>query len=591
MPLDGKVSFTVGANSGALAALGNGQVLALYYSLGEGTKAILQGQVLDAKGNPVGAAFELASAEQSSYGNIVAETLSDGSVAIAWTHDYKIRDKVAIETTTYQPGGPRGAVHVVAEHQDNSAYTTELRAYEINAVTADTYSVSYSYPTDEGQPLFQRFVTKLDGAVTAEREWFGGPDVLATVYAPDRTLSAIAAVESAAENQVEILFGRFAPDGKLIGEAVNIGMHTGIHPNLVALERFADGRYIAAWDMPEGVGDAQDDNMIRARILNADGKAEGDIISFIRPSGELLSAPVIRPLATPGDFALVFQMVGASGDKDVYVGSYRASTGKEWPRLVANVADDQHSPEVVALADGGFAVSWIDAGLDDTAAEHLVTQFFSGSDGSGNGGGGNGGNGGGGNGGGGGTIPGGGGGSGVVVPPPAWSPSAGSDVYFGSAQHDIVHLLAGHDFASGLDGNDKLYGDAGNDTLDGGLGEDTLFGGDGKDVLIGGAGKDTFVFDTKLVKKQVDTIKGFNAKDDTIQIENKFFKALTKAGKLKADAFWKGEAAHDADDRIIVSMKKKAIYYDPDGTGEKAQIEFAKFDKLKSISNADFVII
>ena len=120
----------------------------------------------------------------------------------------------------------------------------------------------------------------------------------------------------------------------------------------------------------------------------------------------------------------------------------------------------------------------------------------------------------------------------------------------GTDAADTVIANVGNDALFGGAGNDTLKGGANNDSLTGGAGNDRLFGGLGKDTLRGNAGKDVFVFDTKPSSSNVDVLKDFSHKDDTIWLENKYFKGigsgtLTKPLKMKADALFLGKTAHD----------------------------------------------
>jgi len=141
-------------------------------------------------------------------------------------------------------------------------------------------------------------------------------------------------------------------------------------------------------------------------------------------------------------------------------------------------------------------------------------------------------------------------------------------------------------------------GSTGADRIVGGSGADRISGGLGNDILTGGKGKDTFVFDTKLDKKKnVDTITDFNVKDDTIQIDNKYFTKVgskgtpTKPVKLDSKMFWTGTKAHDEDDRIIYDKKSGALYYDADGTGKAAAVKFAQLKKGLALTDKDFYVI
>ncbi|WP_114943255.1 calcium-binding protein [Microvirga calopogonii] len=155
----------------------------------------------------------------------------------------------------------------------------------------------------------------------------------------------------------------------------------------------------------------------------------------------------------------------------------------------------------------------------------------------------------------------------------------------------------GNNTFTGNDGANILYGGNGNDNLNGGAGNDRIHGGDGSDILTGGSGRDIFVFDTKPNKsKNVDVITDFNVADDSIYLENKYFKVtpsgtLTKPKGMASKHFYKGAKAHDKDDRIIYDSKKGVLYYDADGTGGAAQIKIATLSKNLKMTHKDFFVI
>jgi len=131
---------------------------------------------------------------------------------------------------------------------------------------------------------------------------------------------------------------------------------------------------------------------------------------------------------------------------------------------------------------------------------------------------------------------------------------------------------------NGGDGADTLYGRNGTDTLDGGLGADTLFGGNDAD---------TFVFSTTLGASNIDTIGAFSVVDDTIQLSLSIFSAF--GATLDAGEFRIGAAAADADDFIIYDAATGALYYDADGNGGGAAVQFATLGVGLALTAADFV--
>ncbi|MBB4039959.1 hypothetical protein GGR34_001606 [Microvirga flocculans] len=172
------------------------------------------------------------------------------------------------------------------------------------------------------------------------------------------------------------------------------------------------------------------------------------------------------------------------------------------------------------------------------------------------------------------------------------SGTANKDRILGGVGSDQIKAGQSNDIIWGETGNDRLYGNSGNDTISGGIGNDRLYGSYGKDVLSGGSGQDVFVFHTSPHgTRDADTIRDFSVRDDTIWLENKIFSALGAAGALKSSAFWTGDEAHDATDRIIYDRADGVLYYDRDGTGAADQIAVAKLAEGLRLTSADFRIV
>jgi subtilisin family serine protease len=130
------------------------------------------------------------------------------------------------------------------------------------------------------------------------------------------------------------------------------------------------------------------------------------------------------------------------------------------------------------------------------------------------------------------------------------------------------------------------------DTLNGGIGDDTLVGGAGNDCLIGGAGTDQFIFNAALGDANIDTLYRYSATNDTILLDGAVFAALGSPGTLTAAAFRAGTEATDTDDRIIYHSASGALFYDADGLGGAAAVQFATLTGVPGvISHAEFLII
>ncbi|MGO4705690.1 hypothetical protein AB4072_07930 [Microvirga sp. 2MCAF38] len=148
-----------------------------------------------------------------------------------------------------------------------------------------------------------------------------------------------------------------------------------------------------------------------------------------------------------------------------------------------------------------------------------------------------------------------------------------------------------HDRLNGGEGDDTILGMRGNDTIRGGNGDDIINGGLGKDVLAGGAGEDTFVFNAKLSSANVDRITDFSVAEDNFHLAKSIFKGIGSKGQLAKKAFWVGEKAHDANDRIIYDKTTGDLSFDADGTGAKAAVKIATLKSGLALSYEHFIVI
>lgn len=128
----------------------------------------------------------------------------------------------------------------------------------------------------------------------------------------------------------------------------------------------------------------------------------------------------------------------------------------------------------------------------------------------------------------------------------------------------------------------RLTGNAGNNVLNGGLGNDTM---------TGDAGNDTFIFNTALGVGNIDRITDFNVLDDTIRLDDAIFAGLA-TGTLAPSAFaanLTGKATTPSD-RIIYETDTGRLYFDSDGVGGTARVQFATLSAGLALANTDFVV-
>ena len=85
-------------------------------------------------------------------------------------------------------------------------------------------------------------------------------------------------------------------------------------------------------------------------------------------------------------------------------------------------------------------------------------------------------------------------------------------------------------------------------------------------------------------------IEDYTVPQDTMRLENLFFTGLSN-GTLAAAAFRVGTTAVDASDRIIYNDDTGDLFFDRDGTGAAAKVQFAELDAGLAMSNAEFFVI
>ena len=142
-----------------------------------------------------------------------------------------------------------------------------------------------------------------------------------------------------------------------------------------------------------------------------------------------------------------------------------------------------------------------------------------------------------------------------------------------------VENLTGSNF------NDTLTGSASNNTVNGGLGNDTM---------SGGTGADSFVFNTALnAATNKDTITDFSPVDDTLVLENAIFTQFAATGAISAGTFVSnaGGVAGDANDFLLYDNTTGKLFYDADGNGAGAKVEFVTLVGIPVLSAADFTVI
>ncbi|MBB4301632.1 Ca2+-binding RTX toxin-like protein [Rhodobium orientis] len=320
-------------------------------------------------------------------------------------------------------------------------------------------------------------------------------------------------------NQWFIRAQRFDADGDAVGDIVQIDPPWGESYSGQAITTLADGGWVVTWSIEKNY----DGVAIAQQRFDANGNAVGGVTEV--GTGENTVSPSVTALAD-GGWVVTWTEWDDDTKYDIFAQRFDANGTEVGGKMAVNTttADWQTSPDVTALPDGGFVISWASDEQDGDANGVYQRTFGAPIIGDDNGNALTGGEGddpikgGDGND----TLNGGAGAD-------TMTGGAGNDVFivddsgdraFGGSGTDQVFASASFSLSDGTEnltltgvgningtgngaankiigngGNNRLNGNGGNDLLVGNSGNDTLNGGSGRDTMAGGQGNDVYVVD------------------------------------------------------------------------------------------------
>ncbi|WP_448538895.1 calcium-binding protein [Sphingobium yanoikuyae] len=175
------------------------------------------------------------------------------------------------------------------------------------------------------------------------------------------------------------------------------------------------------------------------------------------------------------------------------------------------------------------------------------------------------------------------------------APGGGTDLIVSSISIDLLALPDVENVTLVNRWNINLNGNALDNVLAGNSGDNVIRGFGGNDVLSGGAGRDSFGFDAAPGAGDLVQITDFSVADDIILLSHDQFGPIGSGsggwGLLDPDAFVIGNVAADANDRILYDSTTGALFYDADGNGAGAAVQFALLTPGLALTSADFNVI
>jgi Ca2+-binding RTX toxin-like protein len=432
-----------------LAALADGGWISTWVTT-VGDSSEIHQQRFDASGNGVGAEIEVNTVTAGSQLDPSVSGLSDGGWVVSWS-SISNDNGYEINSQRYDSDGNAVGTEVIVH-----AATAYQGTAFVTGLSDGGYVVAWSSQDFTGfDVLLQRY--DADGAAT------GGETRLSATTTGARGLPTLAPLpdggyvavwmSGAQDGDGQGIFQQVydAAGNPLSGSDTQVNTYTTDRQGDQDIAVLADGGWVVTWE-----SEGQDGTYggVYMQRYAADGSAFGSETRINETISGDEGNPRIAALAD-GGWAVVYQCTTNTGI-DIRMMRYDADGQPVGEETVVSdpAAYNSQMPDIVALADGGWVISWHGYGADPSSTEILQRHFAPDVDG-----------------------------------------TSGDDDLSGTVWSESLF---------GLGGNDTLHGGAGADVLDGGTGNDSMVGGDGNDVYLVDSTGDTV---TETAGHGTDTVQ------------------------------------------------------------------------------------
>jgi Ca2+-binding RTX toxin-like protein len=451
---------------GDVAALKTGGFVAVWVDASDtppGTSINIRARIFDASGAKTGGEFIVNTWTAGSQAAPSVTCLSNGNFVVSWHDASGVNlEEMDIKAQIFTPSGTK----VGAEFLVNSTTENAQMLPSITALAGGSFVVTWQ---DLSETEFESYnwiikaqIFSADGVKVGDEfqvnTWMTSFQVNPDVTALEDGGFVISWSDDSGppEEYGDIQARIFSATGTPAGPQFRVNAsvpETQVEPSLAGL---AGGGFVATWQdyalEPGGVYGAS----IRAQVLAADGTRIGDpiLVSTEAPGNQ--SVPDVAALEN-GGFVITWQDAGGeAGDTDEFAIMARVFDAGGEPvgdAFLVNVetAGGQVAPTVTGLKGGGFVIDWTDFSgtLGDSSNAAIKARIF------------------------------------------APDPTENADFLTGTPGADSIEALGGDDTVDGANGHDILRGGGGADIMYGGQLNDLLVGDDGNDSLYGGADIDT----------------------------------------------------------------------------------------------------
>ena len=325
---------------------------------------------------PTGTEFRVNSVTQSGQTEPTITALAGGGFVATWESGYHS----AIFAQRFGEDGARAGTML----RINATASGHHEAASVAALSDGGFVAAWKGPDPSGgsarYTYIQRFTA--DGArAGGEARLSGGSPAVASLADGGFVVSWHGPGADGTAHGVRAQ--KFTAEGVRAGGEFHVSTVTG---GVSGLSTLSDGGYVLTWAGSSLSADRRTISYdIHAQRFAADGAAVGAVLRVGASASDLESDPVVAGLADGGFVVAWRSRYPAAGESyDIYAQHFAADgagAGGEF-RVNASAAYNQEAPAVVALADGGFVVSWegraqARTGEPDDTGVDIYAQRFS----------------------------------------------------------------------------------------------------------------------------------------------------------------------------------------------------------------------
>ena len=375
-------STTSGAQTvSSVAGLPDGGAIVVWQSAsGDGSGSCIKGQLLDAKGQPVGAEFTVNTTTAGDQLTPQVAALADGTFQVVWSTDSGGHIKSQGYTYSYDgAGNVSGVVANGAEYNvDSGTAASKMRVPVITALDDGGYMVVWEASLNGNWVVYGREYDASGTPLSSET-------VLATTSLNANALiyewEPLPSVTTLENGQVAITY-TIKGTGYDVGVSVYDPTTHAVVTSFVANQTLAtdqaspavsaldNGNYVVSWDSKDTSGPDQSGLGVWGRIYAADGTALTDeFLINTATAGDQHMARVVSQ--ADGSFVAVFlsstDTAPGAGTSGIYAQYFDAAGNKVGQQMQINQLTYGEQVEVDAtfLAGGQLYVTWTDQGVGD----------------------------------------------------------------------------------------------------------------------------------------------------------------------------------------------------------------------------------